>query len=79
LGGKYEKITPEGLIVTNKQGERKLIEVDTIATALPLRSDFELLKSLEGKSPQVYAIGDCKEPRLIIDDIADDYRVANSI
>jgi 2,4-dienoyl-CoA reductase (NADPH2) len=80
IGGvKYEEITPEGLFVTTKQGERKFIEVDTIATALPLKPDLELFKSLEGKASRVYRIGDCKEPRLIIDAIADGYSVASNI
>jgi 2,4-dienoyl-CoA reductase (NADPH2) len=80
IGGvKYEGITDKGLIITTKEGKRQLIEADTIVTALPLKPNIELLKSLEGKVPLIYRIGDCNEPRLIIDAIADGYRVACSI
>jgi 2,4-dienoyl-CoA reductase (NADPH2) len=48
-------------------------------TALPFRPNTELLKVLEGKVPEIYAIGDCSEPRLIVDAIADGYRIARTI
>ncbi|UCG63729.1 MAG: hypothetical protein JSW12_13765, partial [Deltaproteobacteria bacterium] len=39
----------------------------------------ELLKSLEGKVPEIYPIGDCREPSLIIEAIADGSRIARAI
>ncbi len=45
----------------------------------PLKPNLELFKSLEGKAPEVYAIGDCREPRIIVDAIAEGWRVANEI
>lgn len=35
--------------------------------ALPLKPDTGLADALAGKIPEVYAIGDCKEPLLIVD------------
>lgn len=78
-GVKYEEITDKGLTITTKEGDRQSIEADTIVTALPLLPNTGLLESLEGSAPEVYAIGDCKEPRLIVDAIADGSRIARAI
>jgi 2,4-dienoyl-CoA reductase (NADPH2) len=78
-GVKYEEITDKGLTITTKEGKRQTIEADTIVTALPLLPNTELLKSLDGIVPEVYAIGDCKEPHLIVDAIADGARIARAI
>jgi pyruvate/2-oxoglutarate dehydrogenase complex dihydrolipoamide dehydrogenase (E3) component len=38
-----------------------------------------LMKELEGKVAEVYTIGDCKDPRLIPDAVAEGWKIANSI
>ena len=78
-GVKYVEITDRGLTVTTKEGRRKMIEADTIVPALPLRSNTGLLKSLEGRVPEMYAVGDCREPLLIVDAIAEGSRIARTI
>jgi 2,4-dienoyl-CoA reductase (NADPH2) len=78
-GVKYEEITDKGLTITNEAGQRQTIEADTIIPAVPLTPNTELLKSLEGKVPEIYTIGDGREPRLIIDAIADGSRIAHVI
>ena len=78
-GVKYEEITDKGLTITTKEGKRQTIEADTIVTALPLLPNTEFVKSLDGSVPEVYAIGDCKEPHLVVDAIADGSRVARAI
>jgi thioredoxin reductase len=50
-----------------------------MGTGLPERYSAELFKSLEGSAPEVYAIGDGKEPHLIVDAIADGARIARAI
>ena len=78
-GIKYEAITAEGLTIITREGERQTIEADAIIPAIPLTPNNELLKSLKGKAPEIYAIGDGWEPRLIPDAVADGWQVANSI
>jgi 2,4-dienoyl-CoA reductase (NADPH2) len=78
-GVKYEEITDEGLTVTTNEGKRQTITADTIALALPLTYNTQVLKGLEDKAPEVYVIGDCYKPRLILDAIADGSRIAHSI
>jgi 2,4-dienoyl-CoA reductase (NADPH2) len=76
---KYVEITDKGLTIIDKDGKERTLEADTIATALPLKANNELLNALKGKVPEVYAIGDCKEPRLILNAVADGYRVAQEV
>jgi 2,4-dienoyl-CoA reductase (NADPH2) len=78
-GVQYEEITDNGLIVTTKEGERLTLEADTIVTALPLLPNTGLYESLEGSAPEVHAIGDCREPHLIVDAVADGSRIARAI
>jgi 2,4-dienoyl-CoA reductase (NADPH2) len=75
----YVEITKKGLEIVTREGKRQTIEADTIVTALPLKPDTGLLKALEGKVPEVYTVGDCREPRLIINAVAEGNRVARSI
>ena len=75
-GVKYEEVTDKGLIITTSDGERRTIESDTIATALPLKPDTSLVKSFEGSADEIYVIGDCGDPNLIIDAIASGYSAA---
>jgi 2,4-dienoyl-CoA reductase (NADPH2) len=78
-GVKYEEITEKGLTIVNKEGERRTIEADTIVPAVPLTPNTKLLETLQGKVAEVYLIGDCREPRVIIDAVAAGYRVANAL
>jgi 2,4-dienoyl-CoA reductase (NADPH2) len=78
-GVTYEEITDQGLTITTKEGKRQTIEADTIVTALPLLPNTEFPQRLDDIVPEVYAIGDCKDPRLIVDAIADGSRIARAI
>jgi 2,4-dienoyl-CoA reductase (NADPH2) len=75
----YEEITDKGLVITTKKGRRQTIEADTIVTAMPLLPNTELLKSLKGRVREIYSIGDCNEPHLIVNAIADGSRIARVI
>ena len=68
-----------GLTVITKDGDKQVIEADNIITAVPLSPDTGLLKSLEGKVTEIYTVGDCREPLLIADAIADGSRIARAI
>ena len=76
---KYEEITDKGLTITTKDGERQTLEADNIIPVMPLIPNTKLAKSLEEKVPEVYLVGDCKEPRLILDAVGGGFRVARDI
>jgi 2,4-dienoyl-CoA reductase (NADPH2) len=65
----YVEITDKGLTIINREGELESLKADSIIPALPLQPNLELLKKLEGRGPEVYAVGDCREPLLIVDAI----------
>ena len=78
-GVKSMEITDQGVVITTKQGDKQTLEADSIIPTSPLIPNTGLLKSLEGKVPEVYAIGDCREPRMIVDAIADGWHIARTI
>jgi 2,4-dienoyl-CoA reductase (NADPH2) len=78
-GVKSLEITDKGLDIMNREGKKETFEADRIVLTSPLASNIELFENLKGKVPEVYAIGDCKEPRLIVDAIADGWQVAQRI
>jgi 2,4-dienoyl-CoA reductase (NADPH2) len=63
----YVEIGKKGLTIVDREGEKRTIEADTVIPALPLKPDTGLADALAGKVPEVYAIGDCIEPSLIVD------------
>jgi 2,4-dienoyl-CoA reductase (NADPH2) len=76
---KYEEVTDKRLSIINKEGKRITLESDTILLALPLQPNTDLIKSLERAAPEIYPIGDCREPHLIADAIADGWQIAHRI
>jgi 2,4-dienoyl-CoA reductase (NADPH2) len=76
---KYVEITDRGLTFVTADGATKTIEADTVVTALPLVPDTSLDSDLARKVPEVYAIGDCHEPRQIADAISAATRTARSV
>ena len=78
-GAKSLEITNEGVVVTTKQGKKETLLADSVIPTSPLKPNTGLLKLLEGKAPEVYAIGDCQEPRMIVDAIAAGWKIANAI
>jgi 2,4-dienoyl-CoA reductase (NADPH2) len=78
-GVKSIEITDKGVAITTKEGDKQTIEADSIMPAVPLAPNTGVFKSLEGKAPEVYAIGDCGQPRMIVDAIADGWKIGNKI
>ncbi|MCK4354472.1 MAG: hypothetical protein KAW83_04385 [Dehalococcoidia bacterium] len=76
---RYNEVTPKGLVVTTKEGERKTIEADTIVLAAGATPDKKLYEEIKGKVSNTYLAGDCVEPRTIREAIADGYRIGLEI
>jgi len=73
------EITDDGVVVRTKDGTVRTVPADNVITALPALSNPALSKALEGVVPEVYAVGDCGESRLILQAIADGSRVGHSL
>ena len=78
-GVHFDEVTPSGMAVTTKEGKRLVLEADTIIPALPMQPSTVLAHTVKGRVPEIYSIGDCREPRLIPDAVADGWRVGNMI
>jgi 2,4-dienoyl-CoA reductase (NADPH2) len=76
---KYEEVTKEGLVVTTKDGNKRLLKADTVITALPLLPNTKLIDSMKGKAKEVYPIGDANEPHLIVDAIAAGAKIGHEL
>lgn len=78
LSTNVREITDRGAIIThaNKQGEE---EADTIVIAIGLDAKSNLYEELEGKVAELYAIGDCVKPGMILEAIWGGYRIARLI
>ncbi len=73
------EITDEGIATADKYGKRSIREADTVVLAVGLKPDRKLLETLKDKLPKVYAIGDCVEPRKVINAIWEGFRTARLI
>jgi 2,4-dienoyl-CoA reductase (NADPH2) len=73
------EIVERGVIITTKEGKKQTIDADSIVPTSPLTPNTALYESIKGKAPEVYAIGDCKEPRMIVDAIAEGWQIGNSV
>ncbi|MFC1956280.1 FAD-dependent oxidoreductase [Chloroflexota bacterium] len=72
-------ITSRGVNIVNKYGERSDLKADTVVLAVGLKSDGWLLEALKDKVPEVYAIGDCIEPRKVMQAIWEGFRTARLV
>jgi 2,4-dienoyl-CoA reductase (NADPH2) len=75
----YVAVTDKGLVILGPEGYKRTIPADSIVPAVPMKPDTALFRALQGKVPEVYAIGDCAEPELIVDAIGSGFKVARSI
>jgi len=62
---KVEEITEGGLIVSDKKGNKKTINADTIVLAIGRKPNTELFQRLKGLGINVYLIGDAIQPGVI--------------
>jgi len=76
-GVKGEEVTDKGFII--KDGERQVIEADTVVLAAGAKPDVELFNLLGGKVPYLYRVGDCVEPHRILEAINDGFRIGCKI
>jgi 2,4-dienoyl-CoA reductase (NADPH2) len=74
-----DRITSKGLSITTKDGVKRNLQANTIITALPMMPNNELVETLKGNTKEFYAIGDAKEPHLIIDAVAEGSRIGHKI
>lgn len=75
----YVRITDKGLVILTADGYNRTVRADSIIPVIPFKPDNTLLQGLQGKVPEVYAIGDCREPKLIVDTIGSGFNIGRII
>jgi len=66
------RVTEEGAVIVNKRRRYQAeLKADTVVLAVGLKPEIDLAKALEGKMAAIHSIGDCHEPRKILDAVWD--------
>jgi 2,4-dienoyl-CoA reductase-like NADH-dependent reductase (Old Yellow Enzyme family)/thioredoxin reductase len=73
---KIDSVSEDGVETIDKNWDRELIPADSVVVALGAQSVDALVKDLEGLGIEMYAIGDCVEPRQIYEAVHEGARVA---
>ena len=73
------EINPRGMVITETDGNQQNIRADNIIVAAGSVSNRVLAEKLENKVPELYLIGDAKEPRRILDAISEGFHAARMI
>jgi 2,4-dienoyl-CoA reductase-like NADH-dependent reductase (Old Yellow Enzyme family)/thioredoxin reductase len=69
-GRKVVEIVKKGVQVVNlDNGKEELIKADWVVIAVGTKPVNALLSALDGKSQKIYSVGDCNQPRVIIEAI----------
>jgi len=74
-----EDITPEGIKIATKDGDKKIFPYDTLIISRERAANDSLFEELQGKAPEVYKIGDCSQVADIHKAIWDANEVARKI
>jgi 2-enoate reductase len=77
-GTSPQEITNEGIVIGDMEGNNKMVPADSVVLTVGMTPENELLTALN-KVSQVYAIGDCVEPRKVRDAIWEGFRIARLI
>ncbi len=73
------EIADTGVMVADRSGAQRCLEADTVVIAAGFTPNDGLSRALLGKVPEVYPIGDCVEPRKVINAIWEAFRTARLI
>lgn len=74
-----EAITDKSAEITTREGQRHLVEADTVVLSAGAVSADDLWRDLEGKVPELYKTGDCVRPRGILEAMEEGYNIGRLI
>jgi 2,4-dienoyl-CoA reductase-like NADH-dependent reductase (Old Yellow Enzyme family)/thioredoxin reductase len=75
---KVEEITQNG-VVYERDGKKQVVEAESVVLAMGSKPNIGLMKALEGRVPELYGIGDVKDPGKVLNAIHDGSRLAREI
>ena len=71
----FDEITDKGVSITTKDGQKHTIQADTVIIAAGAVPNTGLVDALKDMVPEIYAVGDATQVRLIEGSIADGARI----
>ncbi len=78
-GSRVQAITSEGVSIVQNSSDENLIQADTIVLAMGMLPNTQIADQLDQKLERVFRIGDCREPRNIMNAVWDAYEIARLI
>lgn len=72
---RVEEVSERGVRIRNREGEKSLIEADTIVQAGPRKAQQDLLGLIEFSVDELYIIGDAVRPRSIHNAIHEGFKI----
>jgi 2,4-dienoyl-CoA reductase-like NADH-dependent reductase (Old Yellow Enzyme family)/thioredoxin reductase len=75
----YSSITNEGLVIVDKSGRMQTLPADTIVLATGNKPNTGLVDLLGDKAGKVHKIGDCLQPRSLLEAISEGYNIGRTI
>ena len=78
-GTRLAGVTDNGVNLLDASAGERSLDADTVVVSVGLKPERELYRSLAGKTPNLYLIGDAREARNIMGAVWDAYEVARAI
>ncbi len=78
-GVDYKEITDAGVVIQTTEGERRLIEADTVVLAVGSTPNTELAADLKCAVDRLLFVGDCVEPRTIMEAVQEGFKAGAAI
>ena len=66
---RVEKILEKGVEVVDSKGQKQVLDADTVVLAMGNKPNRELADELKEKVSRIFTVGDCLEPRRLIEAI----------
>jgi 2-enoate reductase len=73
------EVTADGVLLIDKSSQQKNLRADTVVLSVGLRPDQELYRALKRTTPNLFLIGDARNPQNVMGSIWDAYEVARII
>jgi 2,4-dienoyl-CoA reductase-like NADH-dependent reductase (Old Yellow Enzyme family) len=75
----YEEITSNGVTITDKDGQRRTFQADTVVLATGVKPNLKLYEAITAMVSETRGVGDCMQLRFIKGSIADGASAAMAI
>ena len=78
-GVHYVEARPGSLVVKTPEGNTRVLEADTLVLATGSVANTSLADELAGQIGEVHVVGDCREPRAIVDAVREGYEAGSKL